>query len=99
MSSIENFLQIIDEAVTSNLNVHREVEYDMSETQIRDLLTHGSLDAFLDALDFAPKSVSEIKRGLTEQYEDRQIITYLMQLCMEEMAVQVSPGQFCIRKK
>lgn len=57
------------------------------------------LSEIYDALDFAPKSVSEIKRGLTEQYEDRQIITYLMQLCMEEMAVQVSPGQFCIRKK
>ena len=28
---IEHFLQIIDEAVTSDLNVHREPEYDMSE--------------------------------------------------------------------
>ena len=37
---LEEFLQIVDEAVTNNLNVHREVEYDMSETQIRDLLTH-----------------------------------------------------------
>jgi len=28
---LEQFLQIIDEAVTNDLNVHREIEYDMSE--------------------------------------------------------------------
>ena len=35
---LENFLQILEEEVTTDLNVHREVEYDMSEAQIRDLL-------------------------------------------------------------
>ena len=62
---LENFLQIIDEAVTSNLNVHREVEYDMSEAQIKELLVSGSLDAFLDALDFAPIGVIDLIKTLS----------------------------------
>ena len=61
---LEQFLQIIDEAVTSDLNVHREIEQDMSEGQIRDLLLTGSLDAFLDALDFAPMGVIDLIKSL-----------------------------------
>lgn len=57
---LEQFLQIVDEAVTSDLNVHREVEYDMSEAQVVQLLQNGSLDAFLDALDFAPIGVIDL---------------------------------------
>lgn len=64
---LENFLQIVDEAVTSDLNVHREVEYDMSEAQIKDLLLSGSLDAFLDALDFAPIGVIDLIKTLSVQ--------------------------------
>lgn len=57
---LENFLQILEEEVTTDLNVNREPEYNMSETQIRDLLLTGSLDAFLDALDFAPIGVIDL---------------------------------------
>lgn len=57
---LENFLQILDEVVTTNLNVKRDVEYDMSEDDIRRLLLVGSLDAFLDALDFAPVGVIDL---------------------------------------
>ena len=64
---LENFLQIVDEAVTSDLNVHREPEYDMSEAQIKDLLLSGSLDAFLDALDFAPIGVIDLIKTLSVQ--------------------------------
>ena len=76
---LEEFLQIVDEAVTNNLNVHREVEYDMSETQICDLLTHGSLDAFLDALDFAPIGVIDLIKTMSvslplEDYNKRKAL-------------------------
>lgn len=64
---LEEFLQIVDEAATSNLNVRREVEYDMSEAQIRDLLVKGSLDAFLDALDFAPIGVIDLIKTMSVQ--------------------------------
>lgn len=62
---LEQFLQIVDEAVTQDLNVHREVEYDMSENQIKDLLLTGSIDAFLDALDFAPMGVIDLIKSLS----------------------------------
>lgn len=62
---LEQFLQIIDEVATSDLNVHREVEYDMSESQVVDLLRSGSLDAFLDALDFAPIGVIDLIKVLS----------------------------------
>lgn len=62
---LEQFLQIVDEAATSDLNVHREVEYDMSEAQVRDLLLGGSLEAFLDALDFAPIGVIDLIKSMS----------------------------------
>ena len=55
-----NFLQIEDEAVTNNLNIHTEAEYYMSEDQIVDLINNGSLDAFLDCLDYAPVGVIDL---------------------------------------
>lgn len=61
---LENFLQILEEEVTTNLNVHRELEYDMSEAQVRDLLLTGSLDSFLDALDFAPIGVIDLIKSM-----------------------------------
>lgn len=64
---LEQYLQIVDEAVTTGLNVHREVEYDMSEQQIVQLLRTGSLDAFLDALDFAPLGVIDLIKTLSVQ--------------------------------
>ena len=55
-----NFLQITDETVTENLNIHTEAEYYMSEEQIIDLIKNGSLDAFLDCLDYAPVGVIDL---------------------------------------
>ena len=62
---IANFLQIMEEEVTQDLNIHREPEYNMSEDQVRDLLLNGSLDAFLDALDFAPIGVIDLIKSLS----------------------------------
>ena len=64
---LENFLQIMDEIPTTELNINREVEYDMSEAQVRDLLLSGSLDAFLDALDFAPIGVIDLIKTMSVQ--------------------------------
>ena len=57
---MSNFLQITDESVTNNLNIHTEAEYSMSEEQIAELIKHGSLDAFLDCLDYAPVGVIDL---------------------------------------
>lgn len=64
---LENFLQIVENEVTDNLNVHRELEYDMSEAQVRNLLLYDSLDAFLDALDFAPMGVQDLIKVMAVQ--------------------------------
>ena len=55
-----NFLQISDENVTDNLNIHTEAEYYMSEEQIIDLIKNGTFDAFLDCLDYAPIGVIDL---------------------------------------
>jgi hypothetical protein len=55
-----NFLQIADENVTNDLNIKTENEYYMSEEQIIELLREGSLDAFLDCLDYAPVGVMDL---------------------------------------
>ena len=55
-----NFLQIYDEKVTQELNIHTENEYYMSEEQIKELLVSGSLAAFLECLDYAPIGVIDL---------------------------------------
>lgn len=57
---LANFLQVTDERITDDLNIHTEPEYYMSEEQIKDLLANGSLDAFLDCLDNAPVGVIDL---------------------------------------
>lgn len=57
---MQNFLQIIDPEATGDLGINREPEYDLSEQQIINLMTKGSLDAFLDCLDFAPVGVIDL---------------------------------------
>lgn len=64
---IANFLQIMENEVTDDLNVHREPEYNMSEEQVRDLILNGSIDAFLDALDFAPIGVIDLIKTMSVQ--------------------------------
>lgn len=64
---LENFLQIVEEEVTTDLNVKREIEYNMSEAEVAELLRTGSLDAFLDALDFAPIGVIDLIKSLAVQ--------------------------------
>lgn len=57
---MENFLQIEVEEAIEDLNLHVEPEYHMSEAQIVELLQNGSMDAFLDALDFAPTGIMDL---------------------------------------
>jgi hypothetical protein len=59
-SLMTNFLQLIDEEATQELNIHTENEYYMSEEQVVELIKNGSLEAFLDALDYAPTGVIDL---------------------------------------
>ena len=57
---IANYLLIKEDNVLENLSIHTEPEYKMNREQIVELMTNGSLDAFLDCLDFAPEGVLQI---------------------------------------
>ena len=53
MEILSRFLQIQDAQVISSFGMHVEPEYHMNEQQVANLILNGSLDSFLDALDFA----------------------------------------------
>ena len=59
---ITNYLVIddIDAAVEFNDGNVLEPEYHYSDEDVRELINNGSLDSFLDALDFAPAGVIEL---------------------------------------
>lgn len=58
-----NFLQVQVEELLKEFNMPVQPEYYLSEEQIKDLLLNGSLDAFLDCLDFAPNGVIELVKS------------------------------------
>lgn len=62
---LAQFLQVKDVDVLNELSVHAEPEYFMDEAQIVDLIKNGSLDAWLDCLDFAPVGVMDIIKRLS----------------------------------
>lgn len=60
MALLANYLQISDIATVNNLNMRVEPEYYMNEAEVINLLKNGSIEAFLDALDFAPEGVIDL---------------------------------------
>ena len=66
------FLQIQSDQMLNHLNINPQQEYYMNEQQIVELLKSGSLDAFLDCLDFAPEGVLDLvkKYALSLPLED-----------------------------
>ena len=57
---IQNYLQIQDISATQNLNIRTEPEYFYSEKDIIEIMKNGSLDKFLDMLDFADVGVIDL---------------------------------------
>ena len=60
MALLANFLQIMEPEAIAKVGLRTEPEYNMSEKDIIDLMKNGSLDAFLDCLDFAPPGVIDL---------------------------------------
>ena len=61
---IQDYFLIREQAVTDPLNIETEIEYYMNEDSVRELILNGSLDQFLDCLDFAPEGVTEMIKKL-----------------------------------
>lgn len=57
-----DFLQIQNEEATADLGIHTEPEYNMSEQDVIKLMQSGSLDEFLDCLDFAPVGIIDMMK-------------------------------------
>lgn len=68
----------------------------LTEAQSALLAERPELMAVYRALDFTPGSVEQIRGRLPKQYRGEQISVHLIRLCVEKLAVQVSPGQFCV---
>ena len=65
MVILTNYLQIIEPDALKAFGIHAEPEYYMSERDVANLIKTGSLDAFLDALDFAPTAVVDLIKKLS----------------------------------
>lgn len=65
MIILSHYLQIMESDVIKNFGIHTEPEYHMDEAQVAALIKTGSLDAFLDALDFAPIGVIDLIKKLS----------------------------------
>ena len=65
MEILSRFLQIQDDKVISSFGMRVEPEYHMNEQQVAQLIAHGSLDEFLDALDFAPDGVLDLIKRMS----------------------------------
>lgn len=62
---LSQFLQIQDPVAIQQLHVKTEPEYYMSERDVYNLIVKDSLDAFLDALDFAPIGVVDLIKKMS----------------------------------
>lgn len=73
------YLQITDERALNSVGIKPQPEYYMTEQQIIELLQRGSLDAFLDCLDYAPAGIIDLIKKYAvslplNDYEKRQAL-------------------------
>lgn len=62
---LKEYLEIQnEEAVQQLFNIQSEPEYHYSREDIKNLMVEGTLDQFLDCLDFAPQSIKEIIKDM-----------------------------------
>ena len=65
MALLANFLQIMEPEAIAKVGLNPQPEYHMSEQDIAKLMTTGSIDEFLDCLDFAPPGVIDLIKKLS----------------------------------
>ena len=65
MALLANFLQILEPEAIAKVGLNPQPEYYMSEQDIAKLMVSGSLDEFLDCLDFAPPGVIDLIKKLS----------------------------------
>lgn len=58
--ALHEYLQILDKPARQAVSGDVEPEYNFGDEEVKELILHGSLDSFLDALDFAPAGVLDL---------------------------------------
>ena len=76
---INNYFLVKSEEAIKELGIPTEPEYFMTEKEVIDLIKNGSIDAWLDCLDFAPHGVIEMIKKLSvsvplNDYEKRRAL-------------------------
>lgn len=67
---LKDYLEITDEeAIVALFNEKPEPEYHYSEADVKKLLTTGTLDQFLDCLDFAPDVIKDMIKDLSVELQ------------------------------
>ena len=69
MTLLENSFIIEDDAAVAQILGKVQPEYNYKPADIKRLLTEGSLEEFLDCLDFAPDGVKEIIKTMAVELE------------------------------
>ena len=62
---LRNYLQVQNEVIRNDLIGHVEPEYNMSAADVKELILHGTMDEWLDCLDFAPDGVIDLIKTLS----------------------------------
>ena len=65
MSLIRDYLQIKADEAREELIGKVEPEYNMTEAEVKELILHGTMDEWLDCLDFAPEGVIDLIKSLS----------------------------------
>ena len=65
LAILANFLQIQSAEGLQRVGINPQPEYHMSEKDIANLMVNGSLDEFLDCLDFAPPGVIDLIKKMS----------------------------------
>ena len=65
MAILTKYLQVQDIETINKFNMRVEPEYHMSEQDVANVMMSGSLDAFLDMLDFAPVAVIDLVKDMS----------------------------------
>ena len=65
LNILTRFLQVQSDEAIKTFNMKVEPEYYMSEADIAKMITSGSLDAFIDTLNFAPTGVIDLIKKLS----------------------------------
>lgn len=96
---IAGALPVKENTVKENINLKVRYEENRQKQGVWVAALPPELRKVYQALDFYPQSVDQIMARLSSGTSQKQVAVQLIQLCMENKAIQVSPGHFSIVMK